>query len=109
MNRSLDIFATILFALAAPLAAVTPLKAATSSILCGTHTVTVSTGGDGGACVKSGTVITCNASGTSVGGGCDGNGQASCGNSVGAGTCNIKKTVKKPPDIKMPSPTAARP
>ena len=65
------------------------LAQATSSIKCSNGTVTVSTGTNEGSCTKGGTVITCNGNGSSVGGGCDEAGKASCGNAVGSGTCTI--------------------
>ena len=111
MNRNLGISAAVIFALMTAVIGANPLHAATSSIVCGSHTVTVSTGGTGGSCVKSGTVITCNdnGTGTSVGGGCDAGGAASCGNSVGAGTCTIALKRATATGKIAPRATTARP
>ena len=69
--------------------------AATSSIKCSNGTVTVSTGGSTGTCVKSGTVITCGQDQPNqAGGGCDASGNASCGNTSGAGSCTIAKKLQ---------------
>jgi hypothetical protein len=105
MRRISGIFAAATFVLAVSFVG-GDAQAASSSIVCGGHTVTVSTGTSSGSCVKSGTVITCNDSGTSVGGGCDSNGAASCGNAVGSGTCGITKAMTTSTTVKKVMPTA---
>jgi hypothetical protein len=75
--------------------------AATSSIKCSNGTVTVSNGTSGGACAKEGTVFTCGKNETNqAGGGCDSDGKASCGNTLGSGSCTIAQGVVRPPKVR---------
>jgi len=82
-------------------------SAATNSIKCSNGTVTVSTGGGTGACVKvsAGQKLTCQIGSTEVAsGGCDANGKASCGDTLATGTCTIAQGVVRPPKLKLPMP-----
>lgn len=73
-------------------------QAATTSVKCPNGTVTASTGSNGGQCSTSGPngkTVGCSDGGNTSGGYCDKTtGMATCGTSVGSGSCTISK--KKP-------------